>query len=295
MSNAHGGSGIRIGYASEGNLLLNCDAYSCYDPYSMSGNQPYHGGHADGIEVSDIFERNGNERLNTLIGCRVWNNSDDGYDFYQCEGIIVMDHCWAWKNGYDNGDGSGFKLGTTKGTPENHVQRTLTNCISFSNSKIGFDQNTANVIMKLYNCTAYNNGTYGFNFQWHNIRDTLINNISYKNGEKDILLSNQFRKHNSWDSRVRITDADFISLSPDDIDRPRQPDGKLPEVKFLHLKQNSDLVHAGETTEFASKYYDNVSNSNNDIGAFPSINTQDNSGKINSWLKIFLLLWPVYL
>ncbi len=295
VSHNHGGSGIRIGYASENNLLLNCDAFDCYDPLSMSGDQPYYGGHADGIEVSDIFERNGNERLNTLIGCRVWNNSDDGYDFYQCEGIIVMDHCWAWKNGYDYGDGSGFKLGTTKGIPEKRPQRILSYCLSFSNSKIGFDQNTANVLMKLYNCVAYNNGTYGFNFQWHNIKDTLINNISYKNGKNDILLSNQFRENNSWDSRIKLTDADFVSLVPDGVDGPRQPDGKLPEIKFLHLKSNSDLIHAGRKSIKASEYYNMESLSSDDIGAFPSSIDKDEKGRQNAFIKVLIMFWPFYL
>ncbi len=294
VSKNHGGSGIRIGYASENNLLLNCDAYDCYDPFSMSNNKPYQGGHADGIEVSDIFERPGNERLNTLIGCRVWNNSDDGYDFYQCEGIIVMDHCWAWKNGYDNGDGSGFKLGTTKGTPETSPQRILTNCLSFSNWKIGFDQNTANVLMKLYRCVAYNNGTYGFNFQWHNVKDTLINNISYKNGEKDILLSNQYRIHNSWDRRSKLKDSDFISLIPDGVEGPRQKDGKLPPIRFLHLKPNSDFLRPGKDQEHVSDYKTTGSDPVAGIITYPIPNNQNGAGQFVSWMKVLMLLWPLY-
>lgn len=92
------------------------------------------------------------------------------------------------------------------------------------------------------------------------------------------------------DSSLRITDAGLISLSPDDIYGPRRPDGRLPVIKFLHLKQNSVLVHAGESTELASKYNDNGSDSNNDIGEFPSKNNQDNSGKIKAWLKVFLII-----
>ncbi len=292
VSHTHGGSGIRIGYASENNLLLNCDAFNCYDPLSMSGNKPYHGGHADGIEISDIFERPGNERINTLIGCRVWNNSDDGYDFYQCEGIIVMDHCWAWKNGYDNGDGNGFKLGTTKGTPEIIPQRILTNCLSFFNSKTGFDQNTANVLMKLTNCVAYNNGTYGYNFQWHNVRDTLICNISYKNGEKDILLSNQYREHNSWDRQKKLKDSDFLSLLPDGIDGPRQADGNLPETGFLHLKPGSGFICDRSSPAAASAYYKQDSSVEN--GSFLPLKNEHETGKLISWIKILILIWPLY-
>ncbi len=292
VSHSHGGSGIRIGYASENNLLLNCDAFNCYDPHSMSGNKPYHGGHADGIEISDIFERPGNERINTLIGCRVWNNSDDGYDFYQCEGIIVMDHCWAWKNGYDNGDGSGFKLGTTKGTPEIIPQRILTNCLSFRNSKTGFDQNTANVLMKLTNCIAYNNGTYGYNFQWHNVRDSLICNISYKNGEKDILLSNQYREGNSWDRQKKLKDTDFLSLWADEVDRPRQSDGNLPEIKFLRLKPGSGFICDESGPASVSDYFKQGSSVEN--SSLQLFKNKDKTGKYITWIKILILIWPLY-
>lgn len=238
ISAHHGGSGIRIGYESEGNLLLNCDAFNCYDSLTIYGNNPYHGGHADGIEVSDIFERNGNERINRLIGCRSWNNSDDGYDFFKCEGIIIMDHCWAWNNGYDDGDGSGFKLGTTKGTPEKLSQRILINCKAFSNSGIGFDQNDANVRMKLENCVSFTNGTYGYNFQWNAVNDTLLNNISYKNGKNDTFMSSQFQEGNSWQKSSKITDSYFLSVSPHGVAGARQKNGSLPKIRFLVPKKS---------------------------------------------------------
>ncbi len=237
VSDHHGGSGIRIGYESEDNLILNCDAYNCYDSLSISGNKPYHGGHADGMEVSDIFERNGNERVNRLTGCRSWNNSDDGYDFFRCEGVIIMEDCWAWKNGYDDGDGSGFKLGTTKGSPEIIPQRILKNCIAYSNSGIGFDQNGANVIMKLENCKSYSNGTYGFNFQWNNVRDTLTENISFRNGKRDIFSPDQIQKNNSWQKEAGITESFFVSISPKGLDGPRGKNGYLPRIKFLKPKK----------------------------------------------------------
>ena len=89
--------------------------YNNYDPYSDTP-----GDDADGFDVGFITARSGNDRVNTMIGCRAWSNSDDGFDLYQYpgyHGIYIMDHCWAWKNGYTSdgvtmaGDGNGFKLG----------------------------------------------------------------------------------------------------------------------------------------------------------------------------------------
>ena len=34
-----------------------------------------------------------------FTGCRAWENCDDGWDCYQTEYEIVLDHCWAWHNG----------------------------------------------------------------------------------------------------------------------------------------------------------------------------------------------------
>ena len=245
-SHHNGGSGIQIIQYSENNLLLNCDTYGNYDPYS---NPP--GEHADGIEIADIRERNGNERVNTMIGCRSWDNGDDGFDHYRCEGVLVFEQCWSWHNGYipgtetPAGNGVGFKLGITLGTRENTVQRILTNCICYDNRATGYSQEEANVIMKLYNNIAYHNNNQAFIFSSYNTPDLLKNNISYRNGSDGIFQSQQTLDHNSWQNGLVVSDADFLSLDGSQLTMPRKSDGSLPDITFMHLAPGSDLIDAG--------------------------------------------------
>jgi len=245
-SHHNGGSGIQITQKSENNLLLNCDAYYNYDQYSSPAGE-----HADGIEIADIVERNGNERVNTMIGCRSWDNSDDGFDHYRAEGILVFDKCWAWHNGFipgteiAAGNGEGFKMGITAGTPEKVVQRTLTNCISFNNRTRGFSQNGANVLMKFYNNISYKNDNQGYMFYTYNVADILKNNLSYKNGAHIYSQSNQIIEKNSWQNGLVVSDADFQSLDGSQLTRPRKANGDLPDITFMHLAPGSKLIDAG--------------------------------------------------
>src|SRR5206468_11449573 len=94
------------------NVLLNCDSYGNYDYVNNS-----RGENADGFAV----KFRGLGPGNVLSGCRPWNNSDDGYDFWQAENGITVQNCWAFHNGISaafiavpgthQGDGNGIKLG----------------------------------------------------------------------------------------------------------------------------------------------------------------------------------------
>ncbi len=103
--------GIGIRMIMQNNGIINCDSHDNYDP---NGSTP--GGDADGFQIANITERGTPERINYVIGCRAWNNSDDGYDLWDNEGIVYMDSCWAWNSGYDVGNGNGIKLGQARGT-----------------------------------------------------------------------------------------------------------------------------------------------------------------------------------
>lgn len=246
VSHHNGGSGIQIVYSSEKNLLLNCDTYSNYDPFSSPPGE-----HADGIEIADIIERNGNERVNTMKGCRSWDNGDDGFDHFRCEGILVFENCWAWHNGYIPGteslagNGVGFKLGMAKGTPESVAQRTLVNCIAHDNRTTGFSQEEANVIMKFYNNISCNNSNQAYIFAAYNTYDILKNNISYKNGSDGIFQSRQTIDHNSWQNGLTVTASDFLSLDGTQLAMARKSDGSLPSIDFMRLATGSDLIDAG--------------------------------------------------
>ena len=90
----------------------------------------------------------------------------------------------------------------------------------------------------------------------------MKNNLSYKNGSTDIFNSSQIKDHNSWDSGVNVSDADFVSIDWTELASPRKEDGSLPEIDFLHLVPGSDLTDAGTNVGLA------YSGKAPDIGAF---------------------------
>jgi MYXO-CTERM domain-containing protein len=51
---------------------------------------------------------------------------------------------------------------------------------------------------------------------------------------------------NSWSLPVSVSDADFESVSTTGMDGPRQADGNLPRLGFLHLQAGSDLIDKGQ-------------------------------------------------
>ncbi len=263
VSHNNGGSGIQIVARSEGNLLLNCDTYSNYDPFSSVPGE-----NADGIEIADIYERNNNERANTMIGCRSWENSDDGFDHYQCEGILLFEECWAWRNGYipgtttAAGNGDGFKLGRTVGTPESVTQRKLIRCISHNNRTRGFSQNGANVLMEFYHNIASYNTNHGYLFYTYNNPDKIRNNVSFKNGGHIYSQPRQVIDNNSWQSGLTLSESDFISIDETQLSKPRKDDGSLPEIDFLHPSFGSQLIDAGADTRLP--FYGNAP----DIGVY---------------------------
>jgi len=172
------GFGLSLGSDSGDNLVLNSDFYRNSDPLSsFGGNVPWGG--ADGITI-----RSSNlTKTNTIRGCRMWWNSDDGVDLFENQGLIVIENCWSFWNGYipgtfnTAGNGNGFKLGITFTDLSTSVKRIVKNCLAFENRTIGFDQNNARCITHLYNNTSYNNANRGsaarsFNF-WNGFCDTF--------------------------------------------------------------------------------------------------------------------------
>ena len=74
----HDGMGIGFYLTNNAhhNVFVNCDGYNQYDPVSEDGK----GGQNDGF---GCHVQAGNEG-NIFIGCRAWNNSDDGFDLINC-------------------------------------------------------------------------------------------------------------------------------------------------------------------------------------------------------------------
>ena len=256
MVYSYGMIGFDINANSDDNLLLNCDFHHNSDPGSDDSN-----GNADGANA-----HTDHGTTNTFRGCRFWSNSDDGIDLFNGNGLIIVDQSWSFMNGYQSdgytkgGDGWGFKGGITSSDYGTEHLRTFTNCLAFHNREGGFGQNEAQCIFWLYNNVAYHNNDGGSNPQyflgfWFDsyggtpYANIAKNNISYQNqntsGVNALWSTTTTEDHNSWDRGVTVTDADFVSTNSVGVDGPRQADGSLPNLSFLHPAAGSSLIDAG--------------------------------------------------
>lgn len=102
-----GDSGFTLtGDGTVNNTVRNIDSYGHYDAAN-------HGENADGIAV-----KFGSGSGNLITGARLYNNSDDGLDFWSFSSPVTVEHTWAMGNGVNRwsdsafaGDGNGYKLG----------------------------------------------------------------------------------------------------------------------------------------------------------------------------------------
>jgi len=278
------GFGMHIGEASDDNLILNCDIYNIYDPYSTSGGTPDPYENGDGFSIG----YNNAGTTNTFRGCRAWNCCDDGFDFWRSSGLVIVDSCWAWSCGYredgitEGGNGNGFKLGVTgdvepwTGYEDQHL-RTIQNCLSFNNRTTGFNQNGAYCIHHFYNNVAYNNGTTGFSMQYPTVTDIphiVSNNISLGNTTSAafystaILNNNTFLYTGAANPSFPVSISDFVSVDSAGVDGKRQYDGSLPILNFLHLDTGSGLIGVGTDVSLDTDCDGKEWNATPSLGAF---------------------------
>ncbi len=90
-----GDTGIQM-KSGGNNTILNCDSHHNFDYKTMSGATANFGGNADGF-ADKQFSGAGNH----YIGCRAWNNSDDGWDFFQrvSSSNSIIENCICFQNG----------------------------------------------------------------------------------------------------------------------------------------------------------------------------------------------------
>ena len=231
--------------AGASNLVLNCDSHHNYDV-------PRGGENADGFGCHSIGAGN------RFHGCRSWENSDDGYDLINCPGTSTIEYCWSWHNGFvpgtdqPAGNGAGFKSGgfllnTIRFPaiiPSHHIHFNL----SVSNRVQGFYANYHPNTLEFYNNTAFSNPK---NFDLQTVVNPVVhllrNNLAYGSGAvlASVTRSKPDDQFNSWNLPDPVTDTDFLSVSPAGMDAPRQPDGSLPRLTFLHPAPGSKLIDAG--------------------------------------------------
>ncbi len=235
-------TGLQIGGGGSFNQIINCDSFNNMDPGQ---------GNADGFSPKlDVGTGN------SFFGCRSWYNSDDGWDGYlrpSDDVTTTIENCWCFANGYlsngaaSTGNGNGFKMGgsDTKTLKHNMI---LKRCLSFDNRVKGFDQNHTRGSITLLNCTAYSNGT---NFS---VPETLAVSagkvLTVENcisaGTGGVTLLNAVLATDSWMSPFAPpASGDFVSLDTTGARAPRNPDGSLPDITFMHLASGSQYIDAG--------------------------------------------------
>lgn len=228
-------TGLEINKGGSYTTVINSDAYRNYDPKK-------NGSMADGFGPKQT-QGPGNK----FIGCRAWENSDDGFDLYDSPEEVTIENSWAFRNGVDvwgyggfAGNGNGFKLGG------NHVaaNNRITNSVAFGNPVKGFDQNNNAGGITVLNCTAYANGTnYGFGNNLNSGEQHYFrNNVSVSGA---VNISNADNKYNSWNGGVTASTADFENVDLSKATAARNIDGSLPNNGLFRLKSGSDLIDAG--------------------------------------------------
>jgi pectate lyase len=262
----HDGHGIGF-YLTDGasNLVLNCDAWNNWGINSNSiGNIDgfgFHSGHTTSVS-------------NVIRGCRAWFNSDDGYDLINNKAMVVIDHCWAFYNGYSNysftatgGNANGFKsggYGVSGGSYPTPVPRNVVQfCLAVRNGAIGFYANHHPDGLTFINNTAYHNGTdYNMICNTNNVSVTndcpgfnhvLHNNLGYL-GTKTVINLNTNAcdaSFNYFTLPVTVASNDFTTLDESLLTLPRQANGDLPYTAFAQLVSGSDLVDAGTNAGFS--------------------------------------------
>lgn len=233
------GPGINI-WGGDDNLVLNCDSHHNFDEHTSNGA----GESADGFGAhTNATGGTGN----VFRGCRAWWNTDDGYDCISNREAAVFENCWAWLNGYKPGtttaigNGNGFKLGgyglPPSNAPSNPPQNVARHCLAFLNRSAGFYQNHHIADNIFYGNTAYKNGV-NFNMLGYSGGDKSMgiykNNIAFGGTATGSGPGTQ-AVYNSWNLSTAPAESDFASVDTAGIAGPRQADGSLPEVKFMHL------------------------------------------------------------
>lgn len=234
-------TGLQISSGGSNNTILNCDSF--FNADSTLEN-------ADGF-ASKLDAGDGNK----FIGCRAWQNLDDGWDGYLkgTDNITTTyENCWAIKNGYLKdgskgvGDGNGFKTGGSDDKILKH-NAIFKNCLAVGNVVDGFDHNSNRGNVEIYNSGAYNNSR-NINFGSSNIANalTIKNTVSFSGDNNDSYnATNIDISNNGWQNGILTNTSDYVSLDIDLLTSARQLDGSLPELDFMKLVDGSDLVNAG--------------------------------------------------
>ena len=220
------------------NKIINCDSHDNFDyQLDKSGNLTAcdFGGNADGFA-----DKQHDGAPNTYTGCRAWNNSDDGWDFFLrvTTGKTIIENCICYQNGpatYDMRKHGRYEKDkawfdqfsngkTVTDADGNQVKVTLDKYPNMGNGngfKLGGGETAHKVEVR--HCLAVGNTVKGFDQNNNASEMTVYNCSAYQNGSdygfqnsKGTLLirncisykpksSNSFKTqttsdHNSWNT-----------------------------------------------------------------------------------------------
>jgi hypothetical protein len=222
-------SGLHLQGNSGNNQIINLDSFGNRDPRN-------NGESADGLAIKE-----GTGAGNVVRGARLWNNSDDGLDFWEFLSAVLVENSLAYGNGFNRwgipnytGDGNGFKLGG--GDEDLPAAHTTRNSMAWDNSAGGFIDNANPGALVADHCTAWDNGGTGFDYA--DADGTLTRNLAVANGTNVALGSNSGGSNNSWNLGGTWT---FVSTDPSTITGPRQPSGTIPSSTFLRPANGADV------------------------------------------------------
>jgi Right handed beta helix region len=228
------------------NLYLNCDSIRSFDA-------PI-GGNADG------FSAKWNLGLgNVFRGCRAIENSDDGWDLWMGDGSVLIDGCWAVRNGINvwnsatfDGNGQGFKLGGNNVGAPHRLVRSL----SWGNRSYGIDQNNNPTGLTVDNNVCWNNASGALNL--NHVGVTLVGNHTVRNnvaiagtGKSTVSIGGTAPtiQNNSWQLLTGANAATLADFLDSDIatwmSAPRRDDGGLPDGPFMRPVPAGRLVDLG--------------------------------------------------
>ncbi len=178
------------------NLILNCDSYDNFDYMTGSIGAADWGGNADGFADKQYTNSPGN----TYIGCRSWNNSDDGWDHYQrVGGTTLYFNCICYKNGpaeynmsnhprrntdasfFDQFDGNGITITLKGGGTKSCSLEHFYNNGNGNGFKLGGGSTQHDVT--LYRCLSVGNTIKGFDQNSDAGEIRIYNCTSYNNGQ----------------------------------------------------------------------------------------------------------------
>jgi len=222
-------SGLHLQGNSANNQIINLDSFGNRDPRND-------GESADGVAIKE-----GSGSGNVIRGARLWNNSDDGLDFWEFLSPVIVENSLAYGNGFNRwgipnytGDGNGFKLGG--GDVDVAVAHSVRNSMAWDNSAGGFIDNSNPGALRADHCTSWNNDGNGFDFA-DTSGGNLTRNLSVANGTT-VSAGSATQSNNSWNIGGTWT---LTSTNPSTITGPRNADGSIPTSTFLRPSNGQDV------------------------------------------------------